>query len=61
MKTNYKRIVENVEKYVRELESDANRLRTKKARNEMESLINQSDAALIQDIVNDLKERLGVE
>lgn len=61
MKTNYKRIVENVEKYVRELESDANRLRTKKTKNEMEHLINASDATLMQDIANDLKERLEVE
>ena len=53
--------IESIKKYVRELESDANKLRTKKTRNEMAHLINQSDATLIQDIVNDLKERLGVE
>ena len=55
-----KRKIEAVERYIRELEENVDRLRNKKAKNEMEHLINQSDATLISDIANDLKDRLGV-
>lgn len=52
--------IKAIEKYIRELEEDANKLRAKEARNEMEKLINKADATLITDIANDLKERIGV-
>ena len=55
------RKIDFIEEYVEELEKDANNLRVKNTRNEIEYLINQSDATLMLDIVQDLKERLGVE
>ena len=53
--------IKAIEELTMDLEMDAEKLRTKKTRNEMEHLINQSDATLIMDIVRNLKEALEVE
>lgn len=53
--------IADIEKYVRELEADANKIKTKNDENGIRYLIDQSDARLIMEIVNDLKEVLEVE